>query len=300
MQYILKQKYESKSASKKHNLNWIVGTVAPQIFKSGSSKSSISTYETVVRQVGFNHLPNKITNTMSTVIHKATTRGNANHGWLNSYHTFSFANYHNPERMNFGVLRVLNDDSIQAGMGFDTHPHDNMEIISIPLAGDLEHKDSMGNITVIKEGDIQAMSAGTGVTHSEYNKNKDKEVKFLQIWVFPKENNVTPKYDQISIKDIEEKNKFFQILSPNKEDQGVWIHQDAWFHLGNFTEGNSEEYKIKKEGNGVYAFILEGEAEINGEKLTRRDGMGIWNTDTIQVKATKDAYIQLMEIPMIK
>ena len=144
------------------------------------------------------------------------------------------------------------------------------------------------------------MSAGTGVTHSEYNKNKDKEVKFLQIWVFPKENNVTPKYDQISIKDIEEKNKFFQILSPNKEDQGVWIHQDAWFHLGNFTEGNSEEYKIKKEGNGVYAFILEGEAEINGEKLTRRDGMGIWNTDTIQVKATKDAYIQLMEIPMIK
>lgn len=235
---------------------------------------------------------------MNTIIHKAETRGNAAHGWLNSRHTFSFANYHNPERMNFGVLRVLNDDSVQAGMGFGTHPHDNMEIISIPLEGDLEHVDSMGNSTVIKEGDVQAMSAGTGVTHSEKNKNNDKQVKFLQIWVIPNEKNVKPKYDQISLKDIAKQNKFYQILSPNKEDQGVWIHQDAWFHIGDFSKGNSDEYKINKEGNGVYVFILEGDVEINDVKLSRRDGMGIWNTDSFKVKATENARILLMEVPM--
>lgn len=235
---------------------------------------------------------------MKKTIHKADTRGHANHGWLNSYHTFSFANYHNPERMNFGVLRVLNDDTVSAGMGFGTHPHDNMEIISIPLEGDLEHKDSLGNVTVIKEGDVQVMSAGTGVTHSEYNKNKDKEVKFLQIWVFPKERNVTPRYDQISIRDIAKENEFYQVLSPHKDEQGVWINQDAWFHIGDFTKGNEDIYKIKKEANGVYAFILEGDVEINGEKLSKRDGMGIWDTDSLNVKAADDARVLLMEIPM--
>lgn len=235
---------------------------------------------------------------MNAVIHKAETRGHANHGWLNSHHTFSFANYRNPERMNFGVLRVLNDDVVSAGMGFGTHPHDNMEIISIPLEGDLEHKDSMGNTTVIKEGDVQVLSAGTGVTHSEYNKNKDREVKFLQIWVFPNKRNITPRYDQISLKDIEKDNEFYQILSPNQEDQGVWINQDAWFHIGKFTKGNSDEYQIKKEGNGVYAFILDGEVEINGEKLSKRDGMGIWDTDSFQVEASEDARVLLMEVPM--
>lgn len=235
---------------------------------------------------------------MNAVIHKAETRGHANHGWLNSHHTFSFANYRNPERMNFGVLRVLNDDVVSAGMGFGTHPHDNMEIISIPLEGDLEHKDSMGNTTVIKEGDVQVLSAGTGVTHSEYNKNKDKEVKFLQIWVFPNKRNITPRYDQISLKDIEKDNEFYQILSPNEEDQGVWINQDAWFHIGKFSKGNSDNYQIKKEGNGVYAFILDGEVEINGEKLSKRDGMGIWDTDSFQVEASENARVLLMEVPM--
>lgn len=235
---------------------------------------------------------------MNTVIHRAETRGKANHGWLNSNHTFSFANYRNPERMNFGVLRVLNDDTVQRGMGFGTHPHDNMEIISIPLEGDLEHKDSIGNVTVIKEGDVQIMSAGTGVTHSEYNKNKDKEVKFLQIWVFPKTKNTEPRYDQISIKDIEKDNKFYQVLSPNKEDQGVWLNQDAWFHIGKFAKGNSDEYKIKKEGNGVYAFVLEGEVEINNEKLSHRDGFGIWDTESFKLKALENARVLLMEVPM--
>lgn len=279
-------------------LTGVAGTIAPQIIKNLEQPVIASTYDRLMEQVGFNHLPNKNIKTMNTVIHKAATRGNANHGWLNSYHTFSFANYNNPERMNFGLLRVLNDDSVQGGMGFGTHPHDNMEIISIPLEGDLEHKDSMGNTTVIKQGDVQTMSAGTGVTHSEYNKNSDKEVKFLQIWIFPNKKNVTPKYDQISLKDIAKENEFYQILSPNKDDQGVWIHQDAWFHLGQFTKETSETYKIKKEGNGVYAFILEGEATINDQPLSKRDGMGIWNADSIQIKANPQARILLMEVPM--
>ena len=287
---------------KKFLKNALIGGVAgiftPQILKASNSDSTKSTYDTLMEQVGFNHLPNKNLKTMNTVIHKAETRGKANHGWLNSHHTFSFANYQNPERMNFGVLRVLNDDIVQAAMGFGTHPHDNMEIISIPLEGDLEHKDSMGNVTVIKEGDVQIMSAGTGVTHSEKNKNNDKEVKFLQIWVFPKEKNITPRYDQISIREIAKENKFYQVVSPNEDDQGVRINQDAWFHLGSFTKGNSDEYEIKKEGNGVYAFILEGEVEIEDEKLSKRDGMGIWNTKSINVKATENARVLLMEVPM--
>ena len=235
---------------------------------------------------------------MKSVIHKAETRGQANHGWLNSHHTFSFANYHNPERMHFGVLRVLNDDQVQAGQGFGTHPHDNMEIISIPLEGDLEHKDSMGNIAVIQEGDVQILSAGTGITHSEYNKNSSKEVKFLQIWIFPNKKNVTPRYDQISIRDIQKENEFYQVLSPNKDDQGVWINQDAWFHIGKFDKGHAAEYTLKKEGNGVYAFVLEGDVEINNEKLTKRDGMGIWDTEAINVKASENTRVLLMEVPM--
>ncbi|HRN44153.1 MAG TPA: pirin family protein, partial [Flavobacterium sp.] len=172
-----------------------------------------------------------------SVLHKANTRGHANHGWLESHHTFSFANYHNPDRMNFGALRVLNDDRVNQGMGFGEHPHDNMEIISIPLEGDLEHQDSMGNTTVIKQGDIQVMSAGTGLYHSEYNKNKDQLVKFLQIWVYPNKKNVTPRYDQITLDLNDRHNKLQQILSPNPEDEGVWIHQDAWFHIGKFDNG---------------------------------------------------------------
>jgi quercetin 2,3-dioxygenase len=235
----------------------------------------------------------------NTILHKAASRGEANHGWLQSRHTFSFANYHNPERMHFGVLRVLNDDTVAEGMGFGTHPHNNMEIISIPLEGDLEHKDSMGNVAVIKKGDIQVLSAGTGIQHSEYNKNKDKKVKFLQIWVFPNKKNTTPRYDQITLNLEDRKNKFQQILSPNANDEGVWIQQDAWFHLGKFDKDFSIDYTIKKSGNGVYAFILKGDVTIDGTVLNERDGFGIWNTAKISVKAnSQDAEILLMEIPM--
>ncbi|MDO3693251.1 pirin family protein [Wenyingzhuangia sp. chi5] len=235
---------------------------------------------------------------MKSILHKSNTRGHANHGWLNSHHTFSFANYHNPERMNFGVLRVLNDDHVAKGMGFGTHPHDNMEIISIPLEGDLEHKDSIGNTTVIKEGDVQVMSAGTGVFHSEYNKSKVNDVKFLQIWVFPNQQQVHPRYDQISTKDLEKVNEFYQILSPNKNDKGVWLHQDAWFSIGKFNEQTKTEYKIHKQENGVYFFVLEGTANIEGQELERRDGFGVWDAETIKITAAKDAQILLMEVPM--
>ena len=218
--------------------------------------------------LGFNHLPNPTSKIMeNTILHKADSRGDANHGWLHSKHTFSFANYYNPERMHFGVLRVLNDDTVTAGMGFGTHPHDNMEIISIPLEGDLEHKDSMGNVTVIKNGDIQVMSAGTGIQHSEYNKNKDKAVKFLQIWVFPNKKNVAPRYDQITLKIEDRHNKLQQIVSPNAEDIGVWIHQNAWFHLGKFDKGVSQEYKLKSKGNGIYIFNLNGTLTVDSEIL---------------------------------
>ncbi len=233
-----------------------------------------------------------------TIFHKAESRGDANHGWLHSRHTFSFANYYNPERMNFGAIRVLNDDIVSGGEGFGMHPHDNMEIISIPLTGDLEHKDNMGNVAVIKKGDIQVMSAGTGVFHSEYNKNKDQEVNFLQIWLLTNKKNATPRYDQKSIIEMEKENTFFQILSPDPKGEGVWIYQDAWFHLGYFKAGISETYHFKKEKSGLYIFLLEGQLAVDGQVLEKRDGFGIWDTDKVKVKATKDASILLMEVPM--
>lgn len=266
--------------------------------KKGRGSSSSSTYDRLMDQVGFNHIQNKELITMNTVLHKANTRGHANHGWLDSKHSFSFANYYNPERMHFGVLRVLNDDSVAPGRGFGKHPHDNMEIISIPLSGDLEHKDSIGNVAVIKEGEIQVMSAGTGITHSEFNRKKDQDVKFLQIWIFPRIKQVEPRYDQITIKDLATKNEFYQILSPKASDAGVWIHQDAWFHMGDFDAENTGCYEIKKAGNGVYAFVLEGSVEIEGQKLGPRDGYGIWNVDSFDFKSTTDSKVLLMEVPM--
>lgn len=250
--------------------------------------------------LGFNHLPNTESNIMAnTVLHRAETRGHANHGWLDSHHTFSFANYYNPERMHFGVLRVLNDDWVAPGRGFGRHPHDNMEIISIPLLGDLEHQDSMNNKQVIRQGDIQVMSAGTGIFHSEFNRNPDKEVRFLQIWVFPNKKNVEPRYDQLSYDRTKAHNNLLQVLSPSPVDAGVWIHQDAWFHLGHFDEGFQTEYTLKRpQKNGVYAFVIEGAVSINGQSLGRRDGLGVWDTDKFAIRANEKAELLLMEVPM--
>ncbi|MEJ5963399.1 pirin family protein [Pedobacter immunditicola] len=233
-----------------------------------------------------------------SILHKAETRGHANHGWLNSYHTFSFANYFNPERVQFGALRVLNDDQVSGGMGFGTHPHQNMEIVSIALEGELQHEDSMGNVAVIKPGEIQVLSAGTGITHKEFNKNADQQVKFLQIWVLPNQQNVKPRYDQLKVEDETKINQLIQILSPDREDAGVWIHQDAWFHLGKFDQDTALNYQVKQQGNGVYFFVLKGSVVVNDQVLDTRDGFGIWDTDSIAIKATAGAEVLLMEVPM--
>lgn len=236
---------------------------------------------------------------MKTILHKANTRGHANHGWLNSYHTFSFAGYYDPQRIHFGALRVLNDDTVAAGMGFGAHPHDNMEIISIPTFGDLQHKDNMGNTQVIRQGDVQVMSAGTGIEHSEKNKNSDKEVRFFQIWVFPKEKNVRPRYDQKNFPDEAIKNKLEIVVSPiGTNDGGVQIHQDAWFSLGKMDKDFITTYNLKKKGNGVYAFVIEGDVSVSGEKLNRRDGLEITGTDKLDIKADTDAELLLMEVPV--
>ena len=232
------------------------------------------------------------------ILHEANTRGHANHGWLNAFHSFSFANWRNPDRDNFGVLRVLNDDTVAAGMGFGTHGHDNMEIITIPLEGDLAHKDSMGNAETIRTGDIQVMSAGTGIKHSEFNPNKNLQTKLLQIWLFPKQRNVLPRYQQISLNPLDSKNKLQQILSPNPDDEGVWIHQDAWFHLGDFDSEVSTTYIRKKAGNGLYIFIISGSINVDNQTLNEKDGLGITDFETIDINAITNSKFLLMEIPM--
>lgn len=241
----------------------------------------------------------KIIIAMATnIIHKASDRGHANHGWLNAHHTFSFAGYYNPDAVQFGVLRVLNDDIVAGGMGFGMHPHDNMEIITIPLTGALAHKDSMGNAETINAGDIQVMSAGTGVRHSEFNPNAEEAVNLLQIWLFPDKQNVQPRYGQLTLDTEAQHNRFAQVISPDAADEGLWIHQNAWFHLGRLDAGTSAEYSLKDPSNGVYAFVIEGEVTINGEHLSRRDGMGITGSTTLDVKAGSDAYVLLMELPV--
>jgi redox-sensitive bicupin YhaK (pirin superfamily) len=236
---------------------------------------------------------------MKSVLHKAETRGHAEHGWLNSWHSFSFASYYDPTRIHFGALRVLNDDTVAPGMGFGKHPHDNMEIISIPLEGDLEHADNTGTKQVIKKGDVQVMSAGSGIVHSEKNKNNDKQVKFLQIWVFPNEKNVKPRYDQKTFNEEDKHNKLLTVVSPIGDNEGVNIHQDAWFSLGKLDKGSKLSYSLKKNGNGVYAFILEGDSTINDISLNRRDGLGISETNQLNITADSDTEVLLMEIPML-
>lgn len=234
----------------------------------------------------------------STILHKANTRGHADHGWLNAHHTFSFASYYDPQRVHFGMLRVLNDDIIDGEKGFGTHPHDNMEIITIPLTGELSHKDSMGNASTITNGEIQVMSAGTGIQHSEFNSGKTK-TNLLQIWIFPNKKNVTPRYDQQRLNTADRKNKLQKILSPQTDNGVVWIHQDAWFNLGTFDKDTELNYAINKAGNGVYAFVIKGNFTINGQELNDRDGLGIWDATEISIKSlSDDSEILLMEVPM--
>lgn len=235
---------------------------------------------------------------MKIVHHKATERGQADHGWLKAKHSFSFANYHDADKMHFGLLRVLNDDIIAPGMGFGTHPHDNMEIVTIPLKGSLEHRDSMGNTGVIHSNEIQVMSAGSGISHSEYNHSKTEEINLLQIWVFPKVRNITPRYDQRLFTDEEKNGKFKTIVSPVKSHDTMWINQNAYFSLGKFKAGNTIDYKIQHKGNGAYIFVIEGEAKIENYNLGKRDAIGIWEIEKIKIDVTKDAEILVIDIPM--
>ncbi len=235
---------------------------------------------------------------MKKTLHKADTRGVAEHGWLSSRHTFSFGEYHDPERMRFGLLRVLNDDVVQPSMGFGTHPHENMEIISIPLVGELRHQDSMGNTQIITAGEVQIMSAGTGITHSEYNGSESEIVNFLQIWVLPEDRDLEPRYDQKLFSADERQGRFLNIVSPDKNDSGVWINQQAWFWLGDFKAGQSDTYTIKRSGNGAYFFVLEGVVAVAGEQLERRDGIGVEGAATVDVEATEDCQLLVTDVPV--
>ena len=241
---------------------------------------------------------NKPIETMKTVLHKANTRGHANHGWLDSYHTFSFAGYYDPARINFGALRVLNDDRVAGGMGFGQHPHDNMEIISIPLRGSLEHGDNTGGHGIIKSGEVQIMSAGSGIAHSEKNASRTDEVNFLQVWVFPKEKNIQPRYDQKLFSADDRINKFQTVVAPEKSGNALWINQDAWFSLGKLLKGSQTEYTVNKNTNGVYVFVIEGDVTINNQKLNKRDGLGVWEVEKLSITADTDAEVLLMEVPM--
>jgi redox-sensitive bicupin YhaK (pirin superfamily) len=234
---------------------------------------------------------------MKTILHKANTRGHANHGWLNSYHTFSFAGYYNPERIHFGALRVLNDDTVAGGMGFGKHPHDNMEIVSIPLSGDLEHNDTTGRHEIIKQGDVQIMSAGSGIAHSEKNANHNKEVKFLQIWVMPKERNIAPRYEQKSFPLAERKNTLQTVVAPDNAE-AVWINQNAWFTLGNFEAAQTTSYTLQNTKSGVYVFVIKGSVTVNDIALEERDGLGITESDVLNITADTDTEFLLMEVPM--
>ena len=235
---------------------------------------------------------------MKTIYHAADSRGDANHGWLKSKHTFSFANYHNPERMGFGALRVINDDFVIGGQGFGKHSHRDMEIISIPLSGKLGHGDNIGNDGIIETGEIQVMSAGTGITHSEMNGDSNEAVKFLQIWVIPNKMNVEPRYQQVRMDEMLQPNQFNQVLSPNPDDAGVWIHQNAWFNMGNFDKGQTETYQLNDPKNGVYILVLEGKVTVNGNTLNTRDGLGVWDTKNFTMDVEDDAQVLLMEVPM--
>jgi quercetin 2,3-dioxygenase len=236
---------------------------------------------------------------MNQVLHKADSRGLADHGWLVSRHTFSFANYHNPERMNFGLLRVINDDIVKPGMGFGTHPHENMEIVSIPLAGSLRHQDSMGNKHIITAGEVQIMSAGSGLTHSEYNNSEQDDVNFLQIWVLPKEKNITPCYGQQLFDRNDRQNRFQTLASPDKDSGAVWINQDAWFSMADFDSGTSLSYNKQRADTGLYFFVISGQVEIDGHALEHRDGLGLMVSNDVQISAQSQTELLCIEIQMI-
>lgn len=236
---------------------------------------------------------------MNRILHRSDSRGVAEHGWLHSQHSFSFADYYDPQRMGFGKLRVINDDVVDPGAGFGSHPHVNMEIVSMPFSGSLRHKDSMGNKYVIKAGEIQIMSAGTGLTHSEYNGSDTAAVNFLQIWVLPKVDNIEPRYGQQALADENRENKLDLVVSPDKEREAIWINQDAWFSLGDFTAAQQGEYTLYNAVHGVYVFVIDGSISIADEILNKRDAIGLTELDKLMFTAKDFAKLLLIEVPML-
>ena len=235
---------------------------------------------------------------MNKVIYRSDSRGIADHGWLHSRHTFSFANYHNPDRMGFGKLRVLNDDIVEPSMGFGTHPHDNMEIVSIPISGTLRHEDSMGNQHIIESGEVQIMSAGTGITHSEYNNSDVDQVNFLQIWVIPKKLDIKPRYEQKRF-DVEKKRNQFQIVvSPDGEKESISINQDVYFTLLDLDKDCSISYQLRNSDNGVYIFMISGSVMLGDQYLDERDGVEVSNTLSVSLLAQTSTQLLFIETPL--
>lgn len=237
---------------------------------------------------------------MKKILHPASTRGAANFGWLQARYSFSFANYFDPERIQFGKLRVLNDDIVAPSMGFGKHPHQNMEIVTIPQEGALKHRDSMGNEGVIESGDIQIMSAGSGVEHSEINANTDQAVKLFQIWVFPEEDNVEPRYDQRKISTLVKPNELSTVVKPRSEaaDDDLWVHQQAWFNIGEFDKPTRTTYSLHKSSHGAYIFVIDGQVTVDGEALAKRDAIGVWDTAHVDLDVAADSRILVIEVPM--
>lgn len=287
---------DRKNFLRKSILTGIASALTPNVLYAVTKK----TLKVLEEQIGLNHLPNKEIKTMKTVLHKANSRGHANHGWLESYHTFSFANYYNPERMHFGALRVFNDDYVQPKMGFGTHPHNNMEIISIPLSGALSHKDSMGNKKAIATGEVQTMTAGSGLTHSEFNDSSNKKVNFFQLWIIPSEQNVVPRYEQKHFKEAERKDQLQVLVSSvnSHNNDSLKIHQDAQISRITLSEGNTFEYTLKTENHGVYIMNIDGGVLVANELLATRDAIGIWDTKTVKIVANSTSDILLVEVPM--
>ena len=240
----------------------------------------------------------KYQNTMQTIIHRAADRGYADHGWLKANHSFSFGQWYNPEKIHFGALRVLNDDKVAAGMGFGTHPHDNMEIITIPLKGAVHHKDSMGNDGIVSTGEVQVMSAGTGIMHSEFNGSKTDDLELFQIWIFPNEKDVTPRYDQMAIETTEMRNQFLQLVGPKSSEKGVWIHQEAYIHMAELDAETTLTYALKSPKNGIYMLAVEGELSIDNEQLNLRDAAGISGTSSVDISAKTASKVLVIEVPM--
>ena len=235
---------------------------------------------------------------MQQEFHASSTRGFADHGWLQAKHSFSFASWFNRYRMHFGALRVLNDDIVAPGMGFGKHPHDNMEIITIPLKGSLKHEDSMGFSEVVHAGEVQVMSAGTGIHHSEFNASQTEEINLFQLWIFPNQQEVTPRYQQLGYENLDMKDAFLQLVSPNPDDDGLWIHQTAWIHMIDMSPNTMQTYTLKHPGNGVYLMNIEGEKVIAKQALGARDALGVWETPSVEIQAKEQGRLLLIEVPM--